>query len=94
MIVFRTEGEIRKKLKELEENKEEITQTHYSESKRIGLHADIKMLRWVLGEEGETEQKMVLKTKDIGACMRQFQLARAHRKKGKDAGFGTYLGTV
>jgi len=51
VIVLRKEGEIRKKLKELEENKEEITQTSYSEQKRIGLHADIKMLRWVLGEK-------------------------------------------
>ena len=51
MIIFRKEGEIRKKLKELEENKEEITQAPYSEQKRIGLHAEIKMLRWILGEE-------------------------------------------
>jgi len=51
VIIFRKEGEIRKKLKELEENKEEITQAPYSEQKRIGLHAEIKMLRWILGEE-------------------------------------------
>lgn len=51
VIVLRAEGEIRKKLKELEENKEEITQAPYSEQKRIGLHAEIKTLRWVLGEE-------------------------------------------
>ena len=47
---MRTEGEIRKKLKELEENKEEITQTPYSEQKRISLHAEIETLRWILGE--------------------------------------------
>ena len=48
---MRTEEEIRKKLRELEENKEEITQAPYSEQKRISLHAEIKRLRWVLKEE-------------------------------------------
>ena len=51
VIILRKEEEIRKKLEELEENKEEIMQAPYSEQKRIGLHAEIKMLRWVLGEE-------------------------------------------
>ena len=48
---MRKEGEIRKKLKELEGSREEVTEAPYSEQKRISLHAEIKMLRWVLGEE-------------------------------------------
>jgi hypothetical protein len=50
VIILKTEGEIRKKLKELEENREEITQAPYSEQKRISLHAKIETLNWVLAE--------------------------------------------
>ena len=48
---MRTEREIRKKLRELEENREEVTEAPYSEQKRISLHAEIKRLRWVLREK-------------------------------------------
>ena len=53
VIILRTEGEIRKKLRELEESREEVTEAPYSAQKRISLHAEIKMLRWVLEEKIE-----------------------------------------